>query len=242
MPGVAVKTARVTEGGALYNDRRWALEDKQGRLINGKNSKRIFLLQPSFDLASETVFFPEGERGKQFDLADTVGLSNYFSVALSKAVFLKEDQRQGFPDDMNASGPTLISQASLETVSSWFPRLSIDDIRARFRINLEISSEPEFWEDRLFVNNEKPREVQIGDVKLDSSNPCARCSVPTKGPSSGRTYSDFYEIFIKHREQSKPVWLDVKCFDHWYYLSANTNITAEEAGKLISVGDSAHIL
>jgi len=241
MPGVEVNSVTVTQGGALCNDRRWALEDERGRLINGKNNKRIFSLQPSFDLAQETVSFFNGASERTFDLSDNVGLSEHFSTLLDKRVFLKEDEDKGFPDDMNASGPTIVSEASLEAVLSWYPNLSMDDIRARFRINLEIASEPAFWEDQLFVHNEQPKAIQVGRVTIDSSNPCARCSVPTKDPVSGKPYSDFYKTFIQQREKSKPAWTDVECFDHWYRLSANTNINKAEAGKRLTVGEQAVI-
>jgi len=241
MPGVEVDSVTITQGGTLCNDRRWALEDEKGRLINGKNNKRIFSLQPRVDLEKETITFPNEGAEEAFDLSDSVGLSECFSTLLDKRVFLKEDKEQGFPDDMNASGPTVISMASLEAVLSWYPNLSMDDIRARFRINLEVASEPAFWEDQLFVHNKKPKAIQIGHVTIKSSNPCARCSVPTKDPLSGKPYSDFYETFIKQRESSCPVWADVKCFDHWYRLSANTNIGKKETGKRLTVGDQAVI-
>jgi len=241
MPGVEVDLVTITQGGTLCNDRRWALEDERGRLINGKNNKRIFSLQPSFDLAQETITFPDEERERTFDLSDSVGLSEHFSMLLDKRVFLKEDKEQGFPDDMNASGPTVVSEVSLEAVLSWYPNLSMADIRARFRINLEIASEPAFWEDQLFVHEQQPRAIQIGHVTISSSNPCARCSVPTKDPISGKPYNAFYETFIQQREKSRPTWADVECFDHWYRLSANTNIDKAEAGKRLAIGDQATI-
>lgn len=242
MPGVQVDAVTITQGGALFNDRRWAIKDEQGRLINGKNNKRIFSLQASFDLTSEVVSFPSDKGDEMFKLADRVGLSNYFSEKLGKKVFLEEDSQQGFPDDMNASGPTIISKESLNAVLSWYPTLFIEDIRARFRINLEVSSVPAFWEDQLFEANEEPKIIQVGDVKIQSSNPCARCSVPTKDPKSGKPHSDFYETFIKQREQTRPSWTDDRCFDHWYRLSVNTNIYSTQVGMRIAVGDKVSIV
>ncbi|MEW4983405.1 MAG: MOSC N-terminal beta barrel domain-containing protein [Cycloclasticus sp.] len=242
LSGVQLNAAAITDGGSLYNDRRWAMVDEQGGLVNGKNNKKIFLLKPSFDLASETVCFLEDGGNKQkFALDDVAGLSEYFTDRLGKRVFVKEDKRQGFPDDMQASGPTVVSQASLEAVASWYPALSIDEVRARFRINLEVSSAPAFWEDQLFRQNETPKIIRIGDVEIYASNPCARCSVPTKDSESGASYSDFYEVFVRNREQTKPSWVDVACFDHWYRLSANTTIKPDQVGKLIALGDVVSI-
>lgn len=243
LPGVELKAASITEGGALYNDRRWGLVDRKGRMINGKNSKQVFLLQPSFDLQLETVHFVDSKNvQKSFELADLKGLSGYFSEALGKPVFLKEDKKQGFPDDLNASGPTVVSEASLEAVASWYPSLSLDDVRARFRVNLELSSAPAFWEDGLFRHNLEPKSLQIGDVAIKASNPCARCAVPIKHPRTGEPHDKFYETFIDKREQTKPNWLDPACFDHWYRLCVNTNIGPEQSAKVLRLGDpvSAH--
>ncbi|HIL92396.1 MAG TPA: MOSC domain-containing protein [Cycloclasticus sp.] len=238
LPGVALDSVEITQGGTLSDDRRWALVDKRGRLINGKNNKRIFLLRPSFDLTARRVRFSDNE---EFSLHDVDALSQYFSNALQKTVFLKEDQQQGFPDDMNASGPTVVSQASLQAVASWYPSLALDDIRARFRINLEVSTAPAFWEDKVFVDGESPKLIQVGNVSIQSSNPCARCSVPMKNPASGAPYDGFYETFIDQRAKTKPSWTDSACFDHWYRLSVNTNVSSNQAGKRLVVGDAVHL-
>ncbi|MBL4743907.1 MAG: MOSC N-terminal beta barrel domain-containing protein [Cycloclasticus sp.] len=243
LPGVELSSVEITKGGTLSNDRRWALLDKKGRLVNGKNNSKVFSLRPRFDLALEEVCFVGDElASKTFQLADVKGLSNYFSERLGKAVFLKEDTHQGFPDDMNASGPTLVSQASLEAVSSWYPDLTLDDIRQRFRINMEISGVPAFWEDRCFLTGNEPKMIRVGQVDLQSSNPCARCSVPIKDAQSGKPYDNFYETFIEMRESTKPAWTDESCFDHWYRLSVNTNINAQQGDKKVSVGDAVDIL
>jgi len=242
LPGIQLKEATLTEGGALLNDRRWGLVDGQGRMVNGKNNRQIFLLNPVYDLTSETVrFIHKNDVEQVFELADTAGLSRYFSERLSRPVFLKEDKRQGFPDDLNASGPTLISQASLETVATWFPALSVDEIRARFRVNLEVSPTAAFWEDQVFRDKRSPKAIQIGNVTIKPSNPCARCTVPMKHPKSGELYDNFYEIFISMREQTKPSWLDAACFDHWYRLSVNTNIEADQFGQTLALGQPVSI-
>lgn len=232
----------ITEGGTLKNDRRWALVNEKGELINGKNNKRIFLLRPHFDLAANTVDFVD-QRGEvlSFDLSDVDGLSRYFSVQLGIPVSLQEDTRQGFPDDVSASGPTIVSTASLEAVATWYPQLSLADIRARFRINLELSPTDAFWEDQLFQSHQSAKMIRIGSVVIQSSNPCARCSVPTKHPETGKAYNGFYDTFIKMRKQTRPSWTDEACFDHWYRLSVNTRVPSSEAGKVLALNDAVSI-
>jgi len=238
LPGVELEHVEITQGGALSDDRRWALADKSGRLINGKNNKRVFLLRPSFDLQAFTVHFADNEA---FSLDDANGLSTYFSDKLNQTITFKEDKHKGFPDDTAAFGPTVVSEASLEAVASWYPKLSLDDIRARFRINLELSPAPAFWEDQLFVYEQPPKILSIGDVTIQSTNPCARCSVPVKNPRSGEAYDGFYDTFIEQRFKAKPRWNDPTCFDHWYRLSINTTIQPDMAGKQLRVGDEASI-
>ncbi len=47
--------------------------------------------------------------------------------------------------------PTVISTATLEAITTWFPGLNLDQIRIRLRTNLEIGGVPAFWEDQLFA-------------------------------------------------------------------------------------------
>jgi hypothetical protein len=242
LPGVQVDAVTITEGGTLKNDRRWALTNRKGRLLNGKNNKRVFSLNPVYNLITETVYFSEtAQNDTVFNLDDVDGLSDYFTQKLGKPVFLKEDKRQGFPDDMNATGPTVVSQASLDVVSSWYPSLSISDVRERFRINIEVSAVPAFWEDKLFQCNQMPETLRIGGVSIQTTNSCARCSVPAKHPESGEPYTQFYETFIKMREKTCPEWADKTHFDHWYRFGVNTQISLSEAALVLKVGDKVAI-
>ena len=241
--GVTVDKVEITAGGSLKNDRRWAMFDKNGKAINGKNSNKVFLLKAEFDLNNEQVTFNTGEPSAlKFDLADTKPLATYLSEQLNTSVRLLENRDNGFPDDPEAYGPTLISEASLIAVQSWFPTLSLAEIRARFRINLEVSDVPVFWEDKFFVLGQEPKKVQVGNVLIEATNPCARCSVPTKNPNTGKKNSQFYQTFVRNREAKKAPWTDAGCFDHWYRLSINTKVAVSEAKKNIHLGDTVSIV
>jgi len=243
LAGVEVGQVKITSGGTLMNDRRWAMLDDSGRLINGKNNKAVFALKPIFDLVNEQVGF-SNEKGEieRFSLTHTAKLEAYLSEQLGKPIVLREDDHQGFPDDLSAYGPTLIATDSLKEVARWFPELSFDEIRARFRINLEVSPAPAFWEDQVFRSNMPIRDIQLAEVLIKPTNPCARCSVPMKAPGTGDSYHQFYETFIRQRELTKPAWTDAECFDHWYRLSINTKIDFSESGKKIQVGDSVKLI
>jgi len=238
--GVEQSSAEVTEGGALKNDRRWAIVDQQGSLQNGKNNKHIFALKPTFDLDERTVSFL-GEP-EQFELSCNALLQEYLSDKLAKSITLKENVREGFPDDPKAYGPTIISSSTLQAVSNWYPGMCLNEVRARFRMNLEITNTPAFWEDQVFCDQSEPKSAQMGDLIINVTNPCARCTVPMKSSETGEPYAGFYETFLTNREKHKPNWLDERCFDHWYRLGLNTRISLKQHGVKISLGDAVKIL
>lgn len=243
LSGIEVEQAEITSGGILKNDRRWAMVDKKGKPINGKNNGKVYSLNASFDLTAEKVVFNTGETEQAgFDMDDPKPLEAFLSEQLGMQISLLENKQKGFPDDANAFGPTIISQASLIEVQSWFPHLSLAEIRARFRINLEVSGVPSFWEDGFFVFGQKAKTAKIGSAFIEAVNPCARCSVPTKSSKSGKRDAGFYETFIRQREAKITSWTDPACFDHWYRLSINTKIPASEAGKKISLKDKVEIV
>lgn len=49
-------------------------------------------------------------------------------------------------------------------VASWFPGLSVDEMRRRIRANIEIDGVPAFWEDRLFSEQGDLVSFRVGDV------------------------------------------------------------------------------
>ena len=88
------------------------------------------------------------------------GPCEWFSDVLHTRIFLQENTSGGFPDDCDSAGPTLISSETIFEVASWF-ELSIEEMRRRFRSNLEFSLIADtdlecghdmggpFWEDLL---------------------------------------------------------------------------------------------
>jgi uncharacterized protein YcbX len=149
----------------------------------------------------------------------------------------------GFPDDTIANGPTIASTASLQTVAEWFPGLSVNDVRERFRASLEIQGVPAFWEDQLFTENERGAiRFTIGEVHLEGSNPCARCPVPPRDPNTGVAIDTFQKCFTHLRESNLPPWSPRDRFDHFYRFSTNTRVPSSESGKLLRLHDPLHLL
>ncbi|MEO0947471.1 MAG: MOSC N-terminal beta barrel domain-containing protein [Cyanobacteria bacterium J06641_5] len=237
LDGVEVGTARVSAGGALAGDRRWAIVDAEGRFVNAKRFPQIHGLRAHFDLAAMMVSLrrqdqPE-EIARVFQLLEQqADLAAWLSEYFGRAVRLQENATSGFPDDTQAYGPTAIATASLEAVLAWFPDLDLDGIRRRFRVNLEIDDVPPFWEDSLCG-----KTFRIGQVSIEGSNPCQRCPVPTRDPCTGKVYPQFQKTFIARRQQSLPASVDRAWFDHFYRLSLNTRIPTTEAGKELGWGD-----
>ena len=143
----------------------------------------------------------------------------------------------GFPDDTVSPGATIVSTATLEAIASWYPELTIADIRRRFRANIEIAGVPAFWEDRLFGAPEKTVRFKIGNVEFRGVNPCQRCVVVTRDPLTGKPYPQFQKIFIEQRKNTLPQWTERSRFNHFFRLAVNTKLSSTEAGKKIRVGD-----
>ncbi|MDP9337327.1 MAG: hypothetical protein M3P45_00505 [Acidobacteriota bacterium] len=92
----------------------------------------------------------------------------------------------GIPDDLIASGPTIISTASLSAVCAWFPGMTIPEARLRLRATLEIVGIPAFWEDQLFGSEIRSVvRFRIGEVAFEGSYPCIRCPIPARNPHTG---------------------------------------------------------
>jgi uncharacterized protein YcbX len=236
---------RILETGALQHDREFALFDTEGKFVNGKRSPLIQGLSAAFDFAQGALCLKLRQSGqaRRFSLPDDQqAIDTWLSDYFGQSVTLRRNTQGGFPDDKNALGPTVISTATLESVASWFPGLSVESARVRFRANLEIGGVPAFWEDQLFGDAETVVPFQIGDVHFHGVNPCQRCVVPPRDPETGEAIPEFSQIFRERRESTLPAWANRGRFNHFYRLAVNTRGLVSEAGKKLSVGDGVSLL
>jgi uncharacterized protein len=186
---VSVSEARIGPNGGLELDRAWALYSVDGRWVNGKRAAAMHLIRAVYapDLSSVTLSVPGDRRNvpaMTFGFpSDTEGAAEWFSMYFEQVVLVRY-AREGFPDDGLAAGPTIISTASLRAVCEWFPGMTLDEARRRFRTTLEIDGAdsvraglappgtpakiagdagrnggglgclPAFWEDQLFAEDE----------------------------------------------------------------------------------------
>ena len=243
MDGMSVAGVEVLGSGALKGDRTYALVDAQNRFVNGKRTAAIHRLRAAVDPSLEHLScWVEGEVKPvtfhlQHQRPELEGwLSNFFQQPITLAM----NATHGFPDDTQAAGPTIISTATLETVASWYPGLSTDEVRRRFRTNLEIGGVPPFWEDQLFSADGQPVPFTIGNVSLEGVNPCQRCIVPTRQTQTGEATPDFQKTFLKNRSATLPLWTHSGRFNHFYRLAVNTN-SSGQGGKSMAVGDPVEL-
>ncbi len=251
---IEVPEARIGPNGGLEFDRAWALYTVDGRWVNGKRAAAIHQIRAAYapDLSSVTLSAPSDPRNMfAATLAfpgDTERAGEWFSAYFEQQVMVRH-AREGFPDDGLAPGPTIISTASLQAVCEWFPELSLEEARLRFRATLEIEADPDqvgvaheklpaFWEDRLFAEDERSVvRFRIGDVAFEGSNPCARCPVPSRDSRTGEILLDFTRRFSERRRAMLPPWSPESRFDHYYRLATNTRVPSTETGKLLRRGD-----
>jgi uncharacterized protein YcbX len=239
-----VTRARIGPSGGLEFDRAWALYTVDNRWVNGKRSPAIFLIRAAYapDLSSVTLSVPGDARNvpaREFAFPqDAEAAAEWFSVYFDQQIIVRYSPN-GFPDDPVANGPTIVSTASLQAVCDWFPGLSLDETRRRFRTTLEIDGVPAFWEDRLFgFQNTYAVRFRVGDVDFEGSNPCERCSVPPRDSCTGSDLTGFQKRFSDLRREHLPAWAAVEHFDHFYRLATNTRVAPWESGKTLRVNDS----
>ncbi len=236
-----VASATVVRNGSLKHDREFALFDAEGRVVSGKREKKIHRIRSQIDFETEVMRFRYGRRTYEFSFSEEKAVEDFFSEILGYRVFLRRSTEGGFPDDRKTHGPTVVSRATLTEIAGWFA-LEEENVRRRFRTNLEIENVPPFWEDRL-VRNEGGVTFRIGEVLLIGEGISRRCPVPTRDPDSGEELPGFVKRFVEMRERSLPRWSPKERFaDTFYRLCINTSVPASEVGKTLRVGDEVEIL
>ncbi|HLG23156.1 MAG TPA: hypothetical protein VI382_10095, partial [Candidatus Manganitrophaceae bacterium] len=237
--------AKILPGGVLEHDRAFAIFDGEGRFVNGKRDAKVHLLRSVFDLNAGRVTLRSRGSGApaRFHLHhEREKLERWLSDYFGFPARLFQNDVDGFPDDTEASGPTVVSEGTLNEIASWFGGLGEHDMRLRFRANLEITGAPVFWEDRLFGDPGTVMAFQIGDVRMEGVRPCRRCVVPTRDPVTSEIYPEFQKTFMEKRRETLSPSAAVSRFNHFYRLCVNTRIPASESGKFVKVGDEVKII
>ncbi|WP_367996029.1 MOSC domain-containing protein [Haloferax volcanii] len=234
-----VDAADIVENGGLRGDREYAIFDEDGEYVNGKRERAVHRIRSSVSLADGTVELSAPEMD-DYDgpIAEADGwLSAYFGYPVE----LRRDPAGGFPDDTEASGPTVISTGTLDAVASWFDGVDADEMRRRLRPNLVFDASEPFWEDHLFDRRGTVVEFSVGGVAFEGVNPCQRCVVPSRDPDTGAETADFRTTFMTKRRETLPEWSGGDWFDHDFRLMVNTAVPESSWGETLSVGDAVTV-
>lgn len=241
LDGVELQQVDVLEGGALAGDRRFAVIDLLGRYVNGKRTPAVHQIRAEYELAEMRVRLRRttDESWTTFSLEnDRQDLADWFSSVYGVACVFAENAAGGFPDDRDAPGPTVVSTATLKEVAGWFPGLELEEVRRRFRANLEIDGVKPFWEDRLVGASRRPVEFMIGNVPWLGMKACERCVVPSRSSQDGEATRGFQKTFAEQRERLLPSWAPADQFDHYYHLCVNTRPGYDARPATLRVGDA----
>jgi uncharacterized protein len=239
LDGVAVPQAAVRPGGSLNYDREFALFTAEGRTVNAKKFPTIQAVRADFNLNYHLVTLAVAGRADTFMLyADTARIAEWFSDYLGQTVTLRQNTDTGFPDDQDRPGPTVLAEATLAAVATWFG-LEVAEVRRRFRANIELSPAEPFWEEHLLAAVDQDRPFTLGAVQVMGLKACARCPVPARHPDTGEATPQFQAQFMAWRQQHLPAYAHPAQYPHYYHLSVNTRIPASEQGKVIHLGDAA---
>ncbi len=239
LDGVSLQKAQVGPGGCLLHDREYAITDSNGKFVKGKNNDLVYLLRTEFDLEHETIAFRHqyDSHWQSFQLQnDLPAINEYLSDFFKMPVTLARNTEGEFLDIPVQSGVTVLSNASLQEVSTWFNDMDMEETRKRFRATIEITGAPAFWEDKLFLEEGTAIEFKTGDVTMYGISPRARCVVPTRHPQTGEIIHGFPKQFAKQRMDHLPQWSTLQDYGHAYYLSVDCYIPPAEFGKWIAVG------
>jgi uncharacterized protein YcbX len=245
LDGISLQEVVVSSGGCLLHDREYAIIDTEGNFVVGKSMPLVHVLRTNIDIEHDLISFRHEQESQwhQFHLQlERAAINAYLSKFFSVNVVLHRNTHGRFLDIPDIAGLTVLSTASLETISGWFGEMNIEETRKRFRATIELSGVPPFWEDRLFSEQETMVKFRIGEIVVYGVSPRERCVVPTRNPETGKITHAFPKIFSRRRAETLPAWSMLEEYGNHYYLSVNCYIPSSETGKRIHVGDEVKII
>lgn len=242
---VEVSTAAIGTH-ALSGDRLFAMVDKNGRYVNGKRTPKVNLLSTDFDLDHSQVTITNKINGEQntFDLKEgNTQLDTYLSDFFELPINLIKNEQGQFMDIPIESSVTIVSESSLTYLQQKMEAYSLENLRLRFRTNLEVSGVPPFWEEQLFQQRGVGIRFKIGEVEMIGVSPRARCNVPPQNPQNGEMDYYFVKNMLTTRNELLPQHNYLSEFGRSsYFLTLNTFIPKSEHGKTLNLNDKIRIL
>jgi len=249
LDAMAVDSISINDAGTFEGDREYAMLDPEedsviedrfdsvGKTFNGKEIDNTHEVTSAFDPETSVLTLTTDETGEtyRFDLTSELRqASEWFSDFVGEPVELRHREPPSFIDRPKL-GPSVISTATLETIASWFDGMTPEGARLRLRPNIEVGGVPAFWEDRFL--GEDPSGFDVGDVRFEGAEACARCVVPSRDPETGEPIEDFQARFAERREATLPEWADREAFEHFFTVMLITKVPESSYGESVSIGD-----
>lgn len=230
---------------SLKHDREFAILADDGRFVNSKRTGRVNQLQARFNMANYQIKL--GLRGsdqlENFELrAENPTLDQYLSDFFDLKVKLVQNLEGSLMDMPRVAAVTILSNASLLSLQNDLGDYTLEDLRLRFRANIELEGVEAYWEEQLFAEEKTGIRFKLGETEMIGLSPRARCNVPPRDPWTGETD----KLFVKNMMDSRAKTLSPDSLLHHYknlyYLSINTHIAENQKGKLLKLGDELEIL
>lgn len=229
---------------SLKYDRNFALLGEDGRFINGKRTGLVNQLKASYDLENQFVFLSRrGEEDIQkFELKpDNPEFIGYLEDFFGMKLLLLQNFKGELMDIPTHSSVTVVSTATLLSLQNDMKDHTLEDLRLRFRANIEIDGVEAFWEERLFRTPGIGVRFTVGEVEMIGVSPRARCNVPPRDPMNGETDKTFIKKMMESRMSSLPTDSTLLQYGNTYQLTVNTYLSPDQAGKTIKIGDPVEI-
>ncbi len=230
---------------SLKYDRAYAMMTHDGHYVNGKRTGRVNELKATYNLHKGIIQLSHRRSGNvsEFELKEgNTALNDYLSNFFSLDILLIHRTKGELMDIPGASSVTVVSEGSIKSIYKDLEKYSLENIRLRFRANIEIAGIPEFWEEKLFKTPGIGMRFKIGDVEMIGISPRARCNVPPQNPFTGEVDRSFARKMMKSRANNLPGDSNLAHYGSMYHLTVNTYLPESEKGKLITLGDVLEIL
>jgi len=245
LDGIAVSQATILASGALEGDRSFAICDAAGEFVNTKHNSGVRFLRLSFDIKKRIAGLKiQGTEQEIFFHVDRerLGIESWLSNYFGFPVKLIENLLTGFPDNLAAPGPSIISTETIAEVASWFPRVCVNEMRQRLRANIEIGDVPAFWEDQLFSQSDEIVRFKIGTVIFEAINPGQPCILSTRNYGAKAGDLNFKNILTAKQKEIMPDLVKKGHLNHFSRLIVNTRLAPQAAEKILHIGDEVHII
>ncbi|MGR9115209.1 MAG: MOSC domain-containing protein [Gammaproteobacteria bacterium] len=227
LAGIKVNRWQVTEKGLQY-DRKWMLVDQDGHFLSQRQLPKMALIKTAIiddkllitAPAMKPLTVPLQSSGGE-TLKTVIWQDHCLAYSVSRtadqwfSAFLKKTCRLVYQDEQSIRpvDPSFARASDQTAFSDGFPFLLISENSlhslnremqqnfpmTRFRPNLVISGCPSFAEDGW-------RVISIGDISFRLPKPCARCSITTIDPETGKMGKEPLQTLNRHRKWNQQVF------------------------------------